>query len=154
MININDIIKLSDYKDIYLESKDCFVYKTERKKYNIKGSNVEKYVYPIFYEMFQPNFVFDLLQNINDKSKDKETDNEICEDDFSKIVFKLYNLGIIEVVKEDSLLREKESMTNNFKMFNINDEEMNNIVKSKDITIINSLNRYNFSNIISKGSFR
>src|SRR5690606_7261612 len=68
------------------------------------------------------------------------TDNEICEDDFLKIVFKLYNLGIIEVVKEDSLLGEKESMTNNFKMFNINDEEMNNIVKSKDITIINFLN--------------
>ena len=82
MIRINDIVKFSDYKDIYLESKDCFVYQTQSKKYNIKGTNVEKYISPIFYKMFQPNFVSDLLEYVKDKFKNEE-DVEIVGDDLA-----------------------------------------------------------------------
>ena len=44
MINVNDIIKLSDYKDIYLKEKDYFIYKNQFKSYSIKGDKVEKYI--------------------------------------------------------------------------------------------------------------
>lgn len=103
MININDIIKFADYKNIYLESKDCIVYKTERKKYNIKGANVEKYVYPIFYKLFQPNFIFDLFQNIKDKFNDGKEDMEISKEDFLDVLLRIYKLNFVEVFDNGSL---------------------------------------------------
>lgn len=92
MINISDIVKFSDYKDICLESKDCFVYRTDKKKYNIKGANVEKYISPIFYELFQPNFVFDLFQNIKDKFNDGKEDIRLLIDELKEIPFIKINL--------------------------------------------------------------
>ena len=61
MINKNVIIKFSDYKDIHLKEKDWFVYKSWIKNYNIKGKEVEKYIVPIFYNLFQLNLNFTLL---------------------------------------------------------------------------------------------
>lgn len=139
MININDIVKFTDYKDIYFESKDCFVYKTERKNYNIKDPNVEKYISPIFYELFQPNFAFVLLEDIKDKFKN-EGDVEIVGDDFLGILFKLYELGLIEILEGDNLSTKSKTMAGNFEIFNLSQKEMNDIVKTKTITIVNFLN--------------
>lgn len=138
MIKINDIIKFSDYKDIYLESKDCFVYKTQSKKYNIKGPNVEKYISPIFYKMFQPNFVSDLLEDVRAKFKNEE-DVEIIENDFLGIIFKLYKFGLIEILEKDKLSTKNKSIADNFKVFNVNQKVMNDILRFKTITIVNFL---------------
>ena len=139
MINISDIVKFSDYKDIYLESKDCFVYRTDKKKYNIKGANVEKYISPIFYKLFQPNFVFDLFQNIKDKFNGGKEDMEISKEDFLNVLLRLYKLNLVEVFDNDSLSIKKQKITDNFKMFNVRQRDTNNVVESKTITIINFL---------------
>ncbi|WP_077369137.1 hypothetical protein [Anaerosalibacter sp. Marseille-P3206] len=149
MIEINDIVKFSDYKDIYLESKDCFVYQTQSKKYNIKGTNVEKYISPIFYKMFQPNFVSDLLEYVKDKFKNEE-DVEIVGDDFLGILFKLYKFGLIELLEKGKSSTKNKTIADNFKVFNVNQKVMNDILKFKTITIVNFLNLEDIKPLIAE----
>ncbi|MBU3228914.1 hypothetical protein [Clostridium algidicarnis] len=140
MININDIIKFSDYKDIHLLRNDCFVYKAEGKTLNLKGINVERYIYPIFYKMFQPNFVYCLFNNINDNCKNEKERLKIYQEDFLNVLLKLYKYGIIEVLPKVNLLEEDEIITNSFKSLNVKDTIINDIVKCKNVTIISFLN--------------
>ena len=96
MINVNDIIKLSDYKDIYLKEKDYFIYKNQFKSYSIKGDKVEKYISPIFYDLFQPNMISTLLDTLKENNDGILLDN--FEIEFLNILSKLYRLGVIQIL--------------------------------------------------------
>lgn len=126
MFNASDIIKFSDYKDINYVTNDCFSYVSKGKNINIKGPNVEKYIYPIFNKLFQPNYISDLVNDICNKNKAKKEDLKIFETEFIRIIFKLYKLGIIELLEKEIIFRQNNKSIHNYKT-----------VKSEKLTIIN-----------------
>jgi len=138
MINNNTIIKFSDYRDIYIINNDCFVYRIDKKIYNIKGENVEKYILPIYCNLFQPNYIIDLFENIKRYFCGKKY-QEITQEAFLEIILKLYNLGIIEVVDKNRELQMNDKLVDYFKNIRSKDDDASYVSKI-NITILNFMN--------------
>lgn len=148
MITGTSIIKFSEYKDIQLVSRDCFVYKHNKKSLNIKGINVETYIYPIFKRLFQPATVNLLFKKIEDYYSN--TDTLISYQDFYNILLKLFNIEIIEILSGDFLCNDNMTGIDSLKQFNISCIDMCNLLKNKSITIINFLEYTNIKHLINQ----
>lgn len=138
MINVNDIIKFSDYKDIYLKEKDYFMCKSQFKNYNIKGDKVEKYILPIFYDLFQPNRISTLLDTLKENNHGILLDN--FEIEFLNILSKLYRLGVIQILDYDDIKYKYKLCIEINEKHPIMDDKIINSSKYKKLTIFNFLN--------------